>query len=111
MPRRPSSQARTARSPLSGAWHPSTWPSGATAALTGKTCYSNYIDPTKKHSASVVFASGADKDIREKDIWAKVAITAGSAYPCNTYWVVYQDLACPLLRRPNAWSPVSAMRR
>ncbi|MFI0013675.1 lactococcin 972 family bacteriocin [Streptomyces sp. JUS-F4] len=66
-----------------------TWLSGTTAALTGKTCYSNYIHPTKKHSASIAFAGGTKKDIRRKDVWAKAKITAGAAYTCNTYWGVY----------------------
>ncbi|MGV9877828.1 lactococcin 972 family bacteriocin [Streptomyces sp. NPDC003006] len=67
-----------------------TWNYGTSSAgLDGKHCYSNYIHPTKKHSASVAMASGTDKDIREKDIWAKARVTAGAAYTCNAYWGVY----------------------
>lgn len=66
-----------------------TWNYGTRAATTGTTCYSNYIHPTKKHSATAVKAGYTDKDIREKDIWAKASITAGAAYTCYTYWGVY----------------------
>ncbi|SCD99707.1 bacteriocin, lactococcin 972 family [Streptomyces sp. ScaeMP-e83] len=66
-----------------------TWNYGTAAAVTGTKCYSNYIHPTKKHSASVAKAGGTDKDIRNADIWAKASITAGAAYTCYTYWGVY----------------------
>ncbi|ALO94523.1 lactococcin 972 family bacteriocin [Streptomyces olivaceoviridis] len=54
-----------------------------------KGCYSNYIHPTKKHSASVAIASATDKDIQGADVWAKAYASAGVAYTCNTYWGVY----------------------
>jgi lactococcin 972 family bacteriocin len=66
-----------------------TWNYGTSAALSGKNCYSNYIHPTVKHSASVAMASLTDKDIRNADIWAKAIVTAGAAYTCNAYWGKY----------------------
>ncbi|CAL9539338.1 hypothetical protein SUDANB120_04213 [Streptomyces sp. enrichment culture] len=67
-----------------------TWHYGTSAGSGGlKKCYSNYIHPTKKHSASVAIASQTDKDIQNADIWAKASRTAGWAYTCNTYWGVY----------------------
>ncbi|MEV5337272.1 lactococcin 972 family bacteriocin [Streptomyces sp. NPDC052676] len=66
-----------------------TWNYGTTRDGAYKGCYSNYIHPTKKHSASVSIADGTDKDIREKDIWAKAYAKAGAAHTCNAYWGVY----------------------
>ncbi len=66
-----------------------TWNYGTVAVWNGKKCYSNYIHPTKKHSASVAFAGATDKDIRSADIWANAWITGGAAYTCHTYWGVY----------------------
>ncbi|MEU9356303.1 lactococcin 972 family bacteriocin [Streptomyces griseoloalbus] len=63
-----------------------TWNYGTSAALTGKNCYSNYIHPSVKHSASVAMASQTDKDIQNADVWAKATVTAGAAYTCNAYW-------------------------
>jgi lactococcin 972 family bacteriocin len=66
-----------------------TWNYGTSAATTGKHCYSNYIHPTVKHSASVAMASLTDKDIQNADVWAKAIVTAGAAYTCNAYWGKY----------------------
>ncbi|MEV4924513.1 lactococcin 972 family bacteriocin [Streptomyces roseoverticillatus] len=66
-----------------------TWNYGTTAEWNGKRCYSNYIHPDKKHSASVAFAGGTDKDVQDADVWAQAGITAGAAYTCNAYWGVY----------------------
>ncbi|MFE3764287.1 lactococcin 972 family bacteriocin [Streptomyces sp. NPDC059104] len=66
-----------------------TWNYGTAAEWNGKKCYSNYIHPSKKHSASVAFAGGTDKDIQEADIWAGAWLIAGAAYTCNAYWGVY----------------------
>ncbi|MFE7767819.1 lactococcin 972 family bacteriocin [Streptomyces sp. NPDC057438] len=67
-----------------------TWSYGTSTTTSGqKRCYSNYIHPTKKHSASIAIASQTDKDIREKDIWAKAAGVAGPAHTCYTYWGKY----------------------
>ncbi|MCN9239469.1 lactococcin 972 family bacteriocin [Streptomyces sp. RY43-2] len=66
-----------------------TWNYGTGMDGAYKGCYSNYIHPTKKHSASVAIAANTDKDIRNADIWAKAYATAGVAYTCNAYWGVY----------------------
>ncbi|MFF4015447.1 lactococcin 972 family bacteriocin [Streptomyces sp. NPDC001843] len=66
-----------------------TWNYGTALDGVYKVCYSNYIHPTKKHSASVSIADATDKDIREKDIWAKASAEAGTAHTCNAYWGVY----------------------
>ncbi|MGW6980620.1 lactococcin 972 family bacteriocin [Streptomyces sp. NPDC054932] len=66
-----------------------TWNYGTRAAALGTTCYSNYIHPTKKHSATAIKAGHTSKVIREADIWANASITAGAAYTCYTYWGVY----------------------
>ncbi|PJN34383.1 lactococcin 972 family bacteriocin [Streptomyces sp. CB02959] len=67
-----------------------TWNYRTTAAgLDGKHCYSNYIHPSKKHSASAVMAGGTDKSIANPDVWAKAVVTAGAACTCNAYWGVY----------------------
>lgn len=67
-----------------------TWNYGTrNAGLDGTTCYSNYIHPSKKHSATAIKAGHTDKDTRSADVWAKAAVTAGAAYTCYTYWGVY----------------------
>ncbi|MFH8751985.1 lactococcin 972 family bacteriocin [Streptomyces rimosus] len=66
-----------------------TWNYGTTADGGYKKCYSNYIRPTKKHSAGVAIGSKTDKDIKGPDIWAKAAKTNGWAYKCSAYWGVY----------------------
>ncbi|MEU7643125.1 lactococcin 972 family bacteriocin [Streptomyces huasconensis] len=66
-----------------------TWSYGTSAVISGKKCYSNYIHPTKKHSASVAIASQTDKDIQAADIWANASAISGGAYTCHTYWGVY----------------------
>ncbi|MER6068930.1 lactococcin 972 family bacteriocin [Streptomyces sp. NPDC001817] len=66
-----------------------TWNYGTNLDGTSKGCYSNYIHPSKKHSASVSIANATDKDVREADIWAKAYATAGAAHTCNAYWGVY----------------------
>ncbi|WEH38033.1 lactococcin 972 family bacteriocin [Streptomyces sp. AM 2-1-1] len=66
-----------------------TWNYGTSAAATGKHCYSNYIHPSVKHSASVAMAQLTDKDIQNADVWAKAVVTAGVAYTCNAYWGKY----------------------
>ncbi|MFI1576165.1 lactococcin 972 family bacteriocin [Streptomyces anulatus] len=67
------------------------WPAVRRTAPTSlnQVQYSNYIHPTKKHSASVASAGGTKKDIRGKETRAKAKITAGAAYTCNTYWGIY----------------------
>ncbi|MFI0779673.1 lactococcin 972 family bacteriocin [Streptomyces sp. NPDC021212] len=67
-----------------------TWSYGTTGTTT-KGCYSNYIHPSKKHSASIAIANASDKDIRGKDVWAKAYGKAGAAHTCYTYWGVYDD--------------------
>ncbi|EDY44246.1 hypothetical protein SSBG_02360 [Streptomyces sp. SPB074] len=54
-----------------------------------KACSSKYIHPSKKHSATAVIGSKADKVIKEKDIWANAYATAGLKFTCETYWGVY----------------------
>ncbi|WP_257573429.1 lactococcin 972 family bacteriocin [Streptomyces sp. JJ66] len=67
-----------------------TWNYGTRAAgLDGSTCYSNYIHPSKKHTATVIKAGYTYKDYANPDVWAKAKITAGAAYTCYTYWGVY----------------------
>ncbi|MFI6209377.1 lactococcin 972 family bacteriocin [Streptomyces sp. NPDC051041] len=66
-----------------------TWSYGTTLDGVYKGCYSNYIHPTKKHSASVAIADGTDKDTQNADVWAKAYRTAGVAHTCYTYWGVY----------------------
>ncbi|MFB1045528.1 lactococcin 972 family bacteriocin [Streptomyces chrestomyceticus] len=67
-----------------------TWHYGTAKADGGyKKCYSNYIHPSKKHSASVAIGSKTAKDVKGPDIWAKASQTSGWAYKCNTYWGVY----------------------
>lgn len=66
-----------------------TWNYGTAADGALKRCYSNYIHPTKKHSASVAMGGATDKDIQNADIWANAWLTGGWAYTCNAYWGTY----------------------
>ncbi|MGP4004664.1 lactococcin 972 family bacteriocin [Streptomyces sp. 8N706] len=66
-----------------------TWSYGNVPVATGSKCYSNYIHPTKRHSATAIKANGTDKTYADKDLWAKASVTNGAAYTCYTYWGVY----------------------
>ncbi|MFB7054129.1 lactococcin 972 family bacteriocin [Streptomyces vinaceus] len=66
-----------------------TWHHGTVADGGYKGCYSNYIHPKKKHSASVAIADKTDRDVKDRDIWAKAYATSGWAYKCSAYWGVY----------------------
>jgi lactococcin 972 family bacteriocin len=67
-----------------------TWVYGTrNGGLDGTTCYSNYVHPSKKHSATAIKAGHEDKDTKNAAVWAKAAVTAGAAYTCYTYWGVY----------------------
>lgn len=67
-----------------------TWSYGTTAADgVKKGCYSNYLHPDKKHSASIAIADATDKDVRKADVWAKAYGSAGAAHRCHAYWGVY----------------------
>ncbi|MCX5374937.1 lactococcin 972 family bacteriocin [Streptomyces sp. NBC_00091] len=78
------SGALTKESVGGGTWHHGTRADGGY-----KQCYSNYIYPDKKHSASVAIGDLTDKDIQAADVWAKASRTTGWAYKCSTYWGVY----------------------
>jgi lactococcin 972 family bacteriocin len=66
-----------------------TWNYGTAADGLDKGCYSNYIHPSKKHSASVAIASLTDKETQPAGTWAKAYAVSGWAYTCNAYWGVY----------------------
>lgn len=67
-----------------------TWRYGTTMDGRYKGCYSNYVHPRKKHSASVAIASNTDKDVRRAGKWAKAYDKAGAGYKCYAYWGVYK---------------------
>ncbi|MGW6356609.1 lactococcin 972 family bacteriocin [Streptomyces sp. NPDC055092] len=66
-----------------------TWSYGTRRDGTYKGCYSNYIHPSKKHSATIAISDVTDKDVRGADIWARAYGKAGGAYTCYAYWGVY----------------------
>ncbi|MFJ8274826.1 lactococcin 972 family bacteriocin [Streptomyces sp. NPDC094154] len=66
-----------------------TWNYGTVLDGIYKGCYSNYIHPTKQHSASVSIGNATDKVIKNADIWANAYATSGAAHTCNAYWNTY----------------------
>ncbi|MER6841970.1 lactococcin 972 family bacteriocin [Streptomyces platensis] len=66
-----------------------TWTYGTGTDGRWKGCYSNFIHPSKKHSASVAIATQTDKDIQEADKWAKAYAKNGWDHTCRAYWGVY----------------------
>ncbi|MGW5676038.1 lactococcin 972 family bacteriocin [Streptomyces sp. NPDC003860] len=64
-----------------------TWSYGTAVTSSGyKRCYSNYIHPTVRHSATAVLASGTDKTWANAGVWANASVVAGHAYTCYAYW-------------------------
>ncbi|MFI0815475.1 lactococcin 972 family bacteriocin [Streptomyces sp. NPDC021115] len=66
-----------------------TWSYGTGTDGAYKGCYSDYIHPSKKHSASIAIGGNTDKDVREADVWAKAYGKSGMGHTCYTYWGIY----------------------
>ncbi|MEU8435959.1 lactococcin 972 family bacteriocin [Streptomyces sp. NPDC029216] len=67
-----------------------TWSYGTALASNGlKTCYSNYVHPSKYHSSTAVLAGGTDKKYANARSWTNAHVTAGHAYTCHVYWGTY----------------------
>ncbi|MGW8556612.1 lactococcin 972 family bacteriocin [Streptomyces tubercidicus] len=66
-----------------------TWMYGTGMDGRWKGCYSNYVHPSKKHSASVAIAPNTDKEVRQAGKWARAYAKSGAAYKCYAYWGVY----------------------
>ncbi|POX49841.1 lactococcin 972 family bacteriocin [Streptomyces sp. Ru72] len=67
-----------------------TWSYGTTTGSWGlKRCYSNYVHPSKYHSATSVMADGNDKTYANAGSWANSHVDAGWAYTCYAYWATY----------------------
>ncbi|MGF2208030.1 lactococcin 972 family bacteriocin [Streptomyces albidoflavus] len=66
-----------------------TWSYGTTLSGTSKTCYSNYVHPSKKHSATAKMASYDKKVTAAAGLWANAKVGASPGSTCYAYWATY----------------------
>ncbi|MFC5723231.1 lactococcin 972 family bacteriocin [Streptomyces gamaensis] len=66
-----------------------TWSHGTGTDGIYKGCYSNYIHPSKRHSASVSIGNATDKSYADAGDWANAYARSGWAFTCNAYWATY----------------------
>ncbi|MEU1316855.1 lactococcin 972 family bacteriocin [Streptomyces tibetensis] len=66
-----------------------TWSYGTTASGTSKTCYSNYVHPDQKHSATAKMAGYEKKVTKDAGVWANAKVGASPGSTCYTYWAKY----------------------
>lgn len=66
-----------------------TWNYGSGISGVYKSCWSDYVHPTKYHSATAVIGSSTSKYYNNAGSWADAYATAGLSYTCNVYWATY----------------------
>ncbi|MEU3767812.1 lactococcin 972 family bacteriocin [Amycolatopsis keratiniphila] len=64
-----------------------TWCYGTESAGSGqKKCYSHYLHPTKRHSATAILGSRQNKKTANRGQWAKAEVIGSSRDTCNAYY-------------------------
>ncbi|MFE5507909.1 MULTISPECIES: lactococcin 972 family bacteriocin [Amycolatopsis] len=64
-----------------------TWCYGTESAGSGqKKCYSHYLHPTKRHSATAILGSRQSKKTANRGQWAKAEVIGSSRDTCNAYY-------------------------
>ncbi|MEV4440331.1 lactococcin 972 family bacteriocin [Streptomyces sp. NPDC049577] len=66
-----------------------TWSYGTGTVGTWKSCYSNYVHPSKRHSSTASMGSDVDKNYADAGDWSTSEVKAGFGYTCHAYWAVY----------------------
>lgn len=57
--------------------------------LPRKSCWSNYVHPTKYHSSTAIIASNNVKRYATAGNWSNASTYSGFAYTCYAYWAKY----------------------
>ncbi|MYS60623.1 MULTISPECIES: lactococcin 972 family bacteriocin [Streptomycetaceae] len=66
-----------------------TWEYGSGIDGGSKSCWSNYVHPSLRHSATATIANAVDKEYADAGSWADAYVTAGLSYTCKAYWATY----------------------
>ncbi|MGC8628124.1 MAG: lactococcin 972 family bacteriocin [Acidimicrobiales bacterium] len=65
-----------------------TWDYGVNYRIIAKTVYSNYIHPTKVHSATSICGSATDTDVEAPNVWAITTAKCNILQSTAAYWDV-----------------------
>ncbi|WP_199745536.1 lactococcin 972 family bacteriocin [Amycolatopsis sp. WAC 04182] len=64
-----------------------TWCYGTESAGSGqKKCYSHYLHPSRRHSATAILGSRQDKKVVSRGQWAKAEVIGSRNDTCNAYY-------------------------
>jgi lactococcin 972 family bacteriocin len=65
-----------------------TWDYGVNYGIISKTVYSNYVHPTKVHSATSICGSATDTNIEAPNVWADTTAKCNIFQSTAAYWDV-----------------------